>query len=106
MWIGFSSPSCLTLPLTSSLPSARSSRSLLLKIRIDIPAADISDVMDDVASLLDYSIATQGYVIKASETTNYIDLSQIDFDALRAKFDKRAGGRPRHRSSEARSHRN
>jgi len=58
------------------------------KIRIDIPAADISDVMDDVASLLDYSIATQGYVIKASETTNYIDLSQIDFDALRAKFDK------------------
>ena len=58
------------------------------KIRIDIPAADISDVMDDVASLLDYSIATQGYVIKASETTNYIDLSQIDFDTLRAKFDK------------------
>jgi len=35
-----------------------------------------------------YSIATQGYVIKASETTNYIDLSQIDFDTLRAKFDK------------------
>lgn len=58
------------------------------KIRVDIPAADISDVMDDVSSLLDYSIATQGYVIKASETTNYIDLSQIDFDALRARFDK------------------
>jgi type I restriction enzyme R subunit len=44
--------------------------------------------MDDVASLLDYSIATQGYVIKASDTKNYIDLSQIDFDTLRAKFDK------------------
>jgi type I restriction enzyme, R subunit len=58
------------------------------KIRVDIPAADISEVMDDVASLLDYSIATQGYVIKASDTANYIDLSQIDFDALRAKFDK------------------
>lgn len=58
------------------------------KIRVDIPAADISEVMDDVASLLDYSIATQGYVIKASDTKNYIDLSQIDFDTLRAKFDK------------------
>jgi len=58
------------------------------KIKIDIPATDISEVMSDVASLLDYSIATQGYVIKASETTNYIDLSQIDFDALRSKFDK------------------
>ncbi len=58
------------------------------KIKIDIPATDISEVMNDVSSLLDYSIATQGYVIKASETTNYIDLSQIDFDTLRAKFDK------------------
>ena len=38
------------------------------KIRVDIPAADISEVMDDVAALLDYSIATQGYVIKPSET--------------------------------------
>ncbi len=56
------------------------------KIKIDIPA-DISEVMNDVASLLDFSIATQGYVIKASDATNYIDLSQIDFDALRARFD-------------------
>jgi type I restriction enzyme R subunit len=58
------------------------------KIKIDIPATGISDVMDDVSSLLDYSIETQGYVIKASETTNYIDLSQIDFDSLRARFEK------------------
>jgi type I restriction enzyme R subunit len=58
------------------------------KIRVDIPATDISEVMNDVSSLLDYSIATQGYVIKASETTNYIDLSRIDFDTLRTKFDK------------------
>jgi type I restriction enzyme R subunit len=57
------------------------------KIRVDIPATDISEVMNDVSSLLDYSIATQGYVIKASDTMNYIDLSQIDFGALRAKFD-------------------
>jgi type I restriction enzyme R subunit len=59
------------------------------KIRSDLPAADISEVMEEVSSLLDYSISTQGYVIKPSATTaNYIDLSQIDFDALRAKFDK------------------
>ena len=59
------------------------------KIRADIPIPDISDVMDEVSTLLDYSIATQGYIIKPSATTaNYIDLSQIDFDALRTKFDK------------------
>jgi type I restriction enzyme R subunit len=59
------------------------------KIRSDLPAADISEVMDDVSTLLDYSISTQGYVIKPSATTaNYIDLSQIDFETLRAKFDK------------------
>jgi hypothetical protein len=44
--------------------------------------------MDDVASLLDYSIATRGYIIRASDKTNYIDLSQIDFDVLRGRFDK------------------
>lgn len=57
------------------------------KIKLDVPAADISEVLDDVGALLDYSISTQGYVIKASDKTNYIDLSQIDFDTLRAKFD-------------------
>jgi type I restriction enzyme, R subunit len=58
------------------------------KIRSDLPASDISEVMDEVSALLDYSIATEGYVIKPSTTANYIDLSQIDFAALRAKFDK------------------
>jgi type I restriction enzyme R subunit len=58
------------------------------KIRSDLPAPDISEVMDEVSTLLDYSIATEGYVIKPSATANYIDLSQIDFDALRARFDK------------------
>ena len=45
--------------------------------------------MEEVSTLLDYSISTQGYVIKPSATTaNYIDLSQIDFETLRAKFEK------------------
>ena len=36
-----------------------------------------------------FSLSTQGYIIKPSATTgNYIDLSQVDFDALRAKFDR------------------
>lgn len=59
------------------------------KIRSDLPAADISDVMDGVAALLDYAISTQGYVIKPSATTaNYIDLSQIDLETLRARLRK------------------
>lgn len=62
---------------------------LAAKIRSDLPAADISEVMDEVATLLDYSVATQGYIIKPAGTAeHYVDLSQIDFDALRAKFDK------------------
>lgn len=42
------------------------------KIRLDIPAVDISDVMDEVSALLDHSIATQGYVIKPAATTAII----------------------------------
>ena len=59
------------------------------KIRSEIPAADISIVMDEVEQLLDNSIATEGYVIRPSSPgANYVDLSQIDFDALREKFEK------------------
>jgi type I restriction enzyme, R subunit len=59
------------------------------KIRSEIPPADISEVMEDVAELLDKSVATEGYVIRPSATVqNYIDLSKIDFEALREKFEK------------------
>jgi type I restriction enzyme R subunit len=59
------------------------------KIRSEIPPADISEVMEDVAELLDKSVATEGYVIRPSATAqNYIDLSKIDFEALREKFEK------------------
>jgi type I restriction enzyme R subunit len=57
-------------------------------IRSEIPAADISGVMEEVGQLLDNSIATEGYVIRPSATAdNYIDLSQIDFEALRRRFE-------------------
>jgi len=59
------------------------------KIRSEIPPADISDVMEQVAGLLDNSVSTEGYVIRPSATAqNYVDLSKIDFEALREKFEK------------------
>lgn len=59
------------------------------KIRSEIPPADISEVMEQVDELLDKSVSTEGYVIRPSATgNNYIDLSKIDFEALKAKFGK------------------
>jgi type I restriction enzyme R subunit len=58
------------------------------KIRNFTEEATIDDVMSQVNDLLDESIATKGYVIHATETTSLIDLSQIDFEALKAHFDK------------------
>ena len=51
---------------------------------------DISAVMSDVEALLNKSIAVGGYVTPpvSNDPTRYIDLSQIDFKALKAHFDK------------------
>jgi type I restriction enzyme R subunit len=58
------------------------------KIRSDVPATDISGVMEQVAGVLDDSIATEGYVIRPSAVAaNYIDLSKIDFELLKKQFD-------------------
>ena len=58
------------------------------KIRSFTEEADIEDLMEKVGELLDESIATKGYVIHTTEETSLIDLSQIDFDALKAHFEK------------------
>jgi type I restriction enzyme R subunit len=59
------------------------------KIRSEIPPADIAEVMEQVDELLDKSVSTGGYVIRPSATAqNYIDLSEIDFEALRERFEK------------------
>ena len=54
------------------------------------PAADLDDVVDAVDALLDRSVGAEEYVIRAaaegSEPDPLIDLSQIDFDALAARF--------------------
>jgi type I restriction enzyme R subunit len=59
---------------------------LVARIRALTPQADISQVMEGVNALLDDSIATDGYRI--SDPVSVVDLSQIDFEALRRKFDE------------------
>lgn len=62
------------------------------KIRSLTPEADISGVMQSVEDLLDESIASEGYLIRESRgkfsADHVIDLSEIDFDALKALFEK------------------
>jgi len=57
------------------------------KIRALTPLADISLVMQQVEGLLDRSIATEGYIIRETESNEqWIDLSRIDFEKLAEKF--------------------
>jgi type I restriction enzyme, R subunit len=60
------------------------------KIRSELPVVDISAVMGEVEALLNRSIAADGYVMPpvSNDPARYIDLSQIDFEALKAQFDK------------------
>ncbi|KAB2941881.1 MAG: type I restriction endonuclease subunit R [Candidatus Methanoperedens sp.] len=62
------------------------------KIRGMAIEADISGVMKAVDELLDDSISTEGYVIRQplepSDTDHLVDLSRIDFEALKARFEK------------------
>lgn len=59
------------------------------KIRSLIPQADMSEVMEEVEELLDESIAAEGYAI-SDRGGKYkpVDLSRIDFEALKQKFEK------------------
>lgn len=61
------------------------------KIKSLIPPADISSVMDAVEELLDESIlgTKDGYVIRDSPTGGrYLDLSKINFEALKRQFER------------------
>jgi type I restriction enzyme R subunit len=58
------------------------------KIRTFVDEVSIEGIMDKVGDLLDDSISTHGYVIHATEETSVIDLSNIDFDALKEHFAK------------------
>ena len=60
---------------------------LAAKIRAETDPPDISAVMGDVEELLNDSIATEGYRIgPASRPEALVNLSEIDFEALQAKF--------------------
>ena len=67
------------------------------KIRALTPPADISEVMGQVEKLLDESIDAEGYVIRETPAVygaaggveeHWIDLAQIDFEALKERFAK------------------
>jgi type I restriction enzyme R subunit len=62
------------------------------KIRSLTPPADISEVMEEIEHVLDESVITRKYVIPETiepySTDHLVDLSQIDFEALKAKFEK------------------
>ncbi len=58
------------------------------KIRADLPTVDISAVMGDIESLLNRSIAAEGYTMPVSDPARYIDLSQVDFDKLKEQFEE------------------
>jgi type I restriction enzyme, R subunit len=57
------------------------------KIRSFAVEVTIDDVMGQVGDLLDESIATKGYVIHSTEETSLVDLSEIDFEALKEHFE-------------------
>lgn len=61
---------------------------LAQKIKALEPPVDISQVMKDVDELLDRSVAPVPYVIKDEDDEPLFDLSQIDFEKLKAKFDQ------------------
>ncbi len=60
------------------------------KIRSELPVVDISAVMGEVEALLNKSIAADGYVMPpvSNDPARYIDLSQIDFEALKDQFER------------------
>ncbi len=58
------------------------------KIKSLLPDTDIDDVMEAINQVLDDSVAAEGYVIGGSDRTSTVDLSKIDFEALKAHFDR------------------
>lgn len=60
---------------------------LAATVRAQTAPPDISQVMGDVEALLNDSIATEGYLISPTARPQaLINLSEIDFEALQAKF--------------------
>ncbi|MBC7199251.1 MAG: type I restriction endonuclease subunit R [Pseudomonas balearica] len=58
------------------------------KIKALAPPVDLSEVMQQVEELLDRSIAPVPYIIKEDDDQPLHDLSQIDFEKLKEKFNQ------------------
>lgn len=58
------------------------------KIKALAPPVDIAEVMQQVEELLDRSIAPVPYIIKEDDDQPLHDLSQIDFEKLKEKFNQ------------------
>ncbi|HKZ42366.1 MAG TPA: type I restriction enzyme endonuclease domain-containing protein [Anaerolineales bacterium] len=58
------------------------------KIRSETGAVDISEVLVKVQQLLDESIAAEGFLVREPKKSKLLDLSKINFEALRKKFDR------------------
>lgn len=58
------------------------------KIKALAPPVDISEVMEQVEELLDRSIAPVPYIIKEDDDQPLHDLSKIDFEKLKEKFNQ------------------
>ncbi len=56
------------------------------------PEADISGVVEGIKDLLDKSISSKGYVIRESKDKKTIDLSKINFEALKKEVEKKRSG--------------
>jgi type I restriction enzyme R subunit len=70
-------------------PMCKVFRVIADKIRSEVPPVDISEVMAQVEAVLDASVGAEDYVMPSvADKNRYIDLSQIDFDALKEKFDR------------------
>tara|TARA_Y100000590_G_C15722301_1_gene1013918 strand:+ start:124 stop:3240 length:3117 start_codon:yes stop_codon:yes gene_type:complete len=64
-------------------------REIERKIKNKSEPVDVSEFMNDVETLLDRSIATEGYLIADGDNNDRIvDLSKVDFDELSARFKK------------------
>jgi len=81
------------------LPDARANEFVAVRAAVAVIAEkirsltrdpDISAVMEDVEELLDRSVAAEPYVIRApiEGDQHLVDLSQVDFDVLRRRFEE------------------
>jgi len=72
--------------LSDYVPIHTSLKIIVAKIYSLNPQADISDIKSDIEELLDRSVFAKQYVKKSGKP---LDLSKIDFEALRKEFDRR-----------------